>query len=256
MKISRLKTKDLSFEAFQHTYLRLEEPVIIEGVKAFQIPETSVDSNFIKSKYKQQGEKVIGWYNLPLLEDNNLKIPEIVKRVLNLPEVSLRALPFRIFMQPKGNHTLPHYDGNSLCGFNLQIAGRKKWTITSPQTPLPTSPFNFLGSVHRDFQYSECTHTYYEFETVPGDLLFLPRYWFHEVVSLEEFNLNLNWVFTPRYPNLNNHLGRREAEILKIRDLFPFLNDWLFIDDFSNYGGAKDQIVANYSRNVGAVIIV
>jgi hypothetical protein len=164
--------------------------------------------------------------------------------------MSVRKSPMRLFMQPRGHVTLPHYDGNSLHGFNQQVIGKKKWIVTSPNTPLPNIPFMFASLVGKNFKYNPRVYDFYEFETVPGDLIFLPRYMVHEVHSMEPVNLNLNWVCTPTSPNESSILGRREVEIVKLRKTLPLINKAFFPDNFSSYGGQGQELIDRYSREV------
>jgi hypothetical protein len=153
-------------------------------------------------------------------------------------------------MQPGGHRTLYHYDGNSLHGFNLQMKGRKRWRVISPHTPLPSAPLMFVSLVGRDFQPDTSVHEYYDFETKEGEMLFLPRYWIHAVETLEEENINYNWVCTPRFPNHDNPSGRRESALLLLRKKLPFLNRFL-VDDFHRYGGSGVEIIEQYIADIG-----
>jgi hypothetical protein len=104
--------------------------------------------------------------------------------------------------------------------------------------------------VGKNFKYNPRVYDFYEFETVPGDLIFLPRYMVHEVHSMEPVNLNLNWVCTPTSPNESSILGRREVEIVKLRKTLPLINKAFFPDNFSSYGGQGQELIDRYSREV------
>jgi hypothetical protein len=99
------------------------------------------------------------------------------------------------------------------------------------------------------------SHNGYEFETHPGEMLFLPRYWIHKVYSLDEINLNLNWVCTPKNPNIQSKLGKREIEILTLRKTFPYLNKF-FHEDFKNYGGEGKELIKNYTKKSSFINII
>jgi hypothetical protein len=125
--------------------------------------------------------------------------------------VRLRDTHVRLWGAPQGTLTPWHYDGNGIHGLNLQVVGRKFWQLVSPETPLPTYPFVY-GSPQgarplNARQRGELD--WLEFETRPGDVLFLPRLWSHYVLSLDAWNANINLVFTP-LSLAGSALARRE----------------------------------------------
>lgn len=249
LTISRIDSSNLDFKSFIVEHLQAEQPLVIESSDNIDLDIFTPE--YIQTHFADDSKKEAGWYDADLVDEGCITIPEIVKSVMNREDMAVRKSPMRMFMQPKGHITLPHYDGNSLHGFNQQVIGKKKWIITSPNTPLPNIPFMFAGMVGKNFEYSEKKHDFMEFITKPGDILFLPRYWYHEVHSLDKVNVNVNWVFTPRYPNLKTKLGKREVEIVKLRQTLPLINKIFFPDKFDNYGGQGTELINTYSESVG-----
>jgi len=245
--IKRFSAEELDLDSFLLTHFDAETPFIISGIYACDSNQLTSDS--IKELFGSESKKDMGWYNSAFIDNDVIKIPEIVKKIMSRADMSFRELPMRIFMQPAGHVTLPHYDGNSLHVMNLQVTGKKKWMLTSPYTPLPTMPFMFAGMVPRNFYYDPDKYDFMEFETLPGDLLFVPRYWYHEVYSLDKINLNFTWVCTPFFPNEGSPLGKREVEIIKLRKMLPFINK-LFPDNILEYGGGGEKITSRYISNV------
>lgn len=134
-----------------------------------------------------------------------------LNRIVPTEGVSVRDTNVRLWGSPQGTITTWHYDGNGIHGLNLQVAGRKFWQLVSPDTPLPAFPFTRLnpqGACPLTARQRE-ELDWMEFETGPGDLLFLPRLWSHFVLSLDEWNANLNLVFTP-LSAATSKLARRE----------------------------------------------
>lgn len=248
LNIDKIAISDLSYEQFVNSYLIPEKPLVIRQVNTFD--NNILTADYVLENFIDETKREAGWFDADLIENGIIQIPELVKTVLQRDDVSVRKSPMRLFMQPGGHITLPHYDGNSLHGLNQQVIGKKHWIITSPNTPLPNIPFMFAGLVGKNFKYDPDKYDFYEFDTEPGDLLFIPRYWYHEVHSLEKINLNLNWVFTPTTPNLTSILGRREAEIIKLRKSMPLINRAFFPDKFSNYGGQGQELIEVYSKDV------
>ena len=247
LEIDKINLSELSHEEFVEKYLLQEKPLVIQQVMTFD--KTVLTSKYILENFTNENKREAGWFDADLVDDKAIKIPELVKSILERQDMSVRESPMRLFMQPGGHVTLPHYDGNSLHGLNQQIIGKKRWIVTSPNTPLPNIPFMFACLVGKKFKYDPDIHDFYDFETEPGDLLFLPRYMIHEVHSLESVNLNLNWVCTPTFPNESNLLGLREVEIVKLRKTLPFINKAFFPDEFTNYGGRGQELIDKYSKN-------
>lgn len=248
LEIAKESITELSYQQFVEKYLLPETPLIIRNVMSFD--EKKLTPDYILKNFTDENKREAGWFDADLVDDATIQIPELVKSVLARKDMSVRKSPMRLFMQPGGHVTLPHYDGNSLHGLNQQIIGKKHWIITSPNTPLPNIPFMFAGLVGKNFKYDPDKYDFYEFDTEPGDILFLPRYWYHEVHSLESVNLNLNWVFTPTTPNQSSILGRREVEIVKLRKTLPIINSAFFPDKFVNYGGKGKELIDSYSDGV------
>lgn len=254
LEIDRVRFNDLDYEDYLEKYVKTQTPVIVESVFAFD--SKKITPEYVKEKFGNKEKKELGWFDSELVDNDIVTIPNFVKDILNRKEFAVRHSPMRVFMQPKGHVTLPHYDGNSLHGLNLQVLGEKKWILTSPNTPLPCTPFMFAALVGKSFKYAPEKYDFYEFITKPGDLLFVPRYHFHEVHSLGKVNLNNNWVFTPTTPDETTPLGKREVEIVKLRKTWPLINKAFFPDKFSNYGGQGETLIHEYSKNVSYIRMV
>lgn len=239
----------LSHERFVAEYLLPEKPVLIRDVK---IPDASiVNVDYIKTTFLSESSRRPGWVVSGLVDNDAIKIPLLVKLTLARSDIRLCAEPMRLFLQPGRHTTLPHFDGNSLHGFNLQVQGSKRWIIVSPDTPLPSVPFTNVGMPPRGFDYDPGKYDFCEFVTRPGDMVFLPRYWFHEVHALEEKNLNFNWVLTPSFPNGSSRIGKRENELAAIARRSPLLDKFLCFGRFNGYGGQGEELLQEYSRGIG-----
>lgn len=249
LTIDKIPLSDMSYDIFVSKYLLPEKPVILTGIDNYDESEITVGR--VKELFKDESKRNIGWYDAPL-DPSDKVIPSFLQKVFTREDISVRPLPMRLFMQPKGHKTLFHYDGNSLHGFNLQVKGKKHWYLISPHTPLDSAPLMFVSLVPRGFTPDEQRHDYYDIETGPGEMLFLPRYWVHSVSTLAEENINYNWVVTPMSPNNESPLGRRESELIFLRKKLPFINKFL-LDDFGKYGGKGEVITERYVKDVGSL---
>lgn len=232
LSIERVSLSALPYERFRTSYYDLPgpKPVLITGVP---LPEGEMSVKEFSARYMPGAVKSIAWYDAPLAED--AVFPDLIKRMLSAPDVAVRTRPLRVWAHPAGHTTLLHYDGNSLCSFNLQLRGAKRWLLISPDTPLPMPPMQFVCLADPDFRPDPERHDFCEVETHAGEMLYLPRYWTHGVHSLGEVNLNLNWVWTPRRPD-DTRNGRRERELLALRRASRLL-DRLCSGDLLDYGG-------------------
>jgi hypothetical protein len=237
----------MTYERFCADFLRAEVPVIVRGVSAGS--DEVITPEYLKRTFMREDKRHFGWFDSEIVDSGPIRIPNLVKRVLSRDDIVLRRAPMRLWLQPKGHRTLPHYDGNSLHGFNLQVHGRKHWTIVPPSSPLPSVPFGYVTLVPEHFDIPSSGKSYAQFQTEPGDLLFLPRYWIHEVRCLDDVNINVNWVFTPAMPNRSSALGVRECELLKARAVFPLVNR-LFPFHERSYGGDGARLVHRYTEHV------
>jgi len=246
--IERVSIDELTWESFDERYYATETPVLVTGCEVGDC--LSVEQ--VRSSYMKSDARETGWYDACVTDrggEGTIPVPKVVARVLEQSDVATRALPMRVWMHPGGHKSFLHYDGNSLCGLNLQVIGRKSWTLISADTSVPFSPFNFIAAVDRAFEPDPDRYDVYRFETEPGDMLFVPRYWPHGVESLASVNVNANWVWTPRYPNSSTRLGRREVELLRLRQMLPFL-DVVMASAAATYGGAGASIINRYTAPV------
>ena len=248
-KIDRLDGNVFDLVLFENNFLNLEKPVIISNVSIDDSDKWTKEK--IKRLFLKEENKEAGWYSFTKVEK---LMPEIVLKCMNKIEYSKRKMPMRIFMHPRGHQSFTHYDGNSVHGLSLQIEGEKEWIIISPNTPLRCIPFMYIA-MDREIKELPNHLICSKFRTKPGDLLFLPRYWQHQVSSLEELNINFNWVFTPKSPSLSQ-LGRREQEIIYLRNKFPIINKAFFPDSIKEYGGTGEELIQNYTKDLSVFRIL
>lgn len=228
----------LSDQAFYDNYYKLDKPVVIKGVHC--LAEEKCTPEYIRERFWNDSLKKLGWYAAPLPDaEDDIKVPSLYRAIFESDEVYDSETPMRLWVQPNNNKTPWHYDVGGCHGFNLQIKGRKRWKIVSPNTPLPQLPMLNINAVDVGYSPDDDKVDCYRFIAEPGDMLFLPRGWAHTVETLEEVNINLNWLLFPLQPNLKTVTGRRECEIIKLISLF------------SKIGEGKEQLLArNYIEQI------
>ncbi|GGA40707.1 JmjC domain-containing protein [Dyella nitratireducens] len=115
------------------------------------------------------------------------------KLTRNLAKVISSPININLYMSPfSGQKALPrHYDLHDV--IVLQISGRKKWKIFEPRVELPLETLPRLQYETNDdvrrFRVQElgggrdCVEMASEFVVEPGDLLYLPRGFYHEALT-------------------------------------------------------------------------
>ena len=121
---------------------------------------------------------------------------------------------------------------------------------------MPTYPFVFASPQGAQPLNARQRHEldWLEFETGPGDVLFLPRLWSHYVLSLDAWNANINLVFTP-FSLAESALARREygrvaalAALQHSRITRPLPARIRTDGDAVGYGGAEDYFRSQVPR--------
>jgi hypothetical protein len=253
MKIERI-SPFVHFEEFNRQYFIPEKPVIVEDVVQNPLKWTIPS---LKTELEDKKEVYVAkklWYETSM--DNfaeKLLPPPIVSQCMESNLSFKRKTNCRIWINNKNNFTPFHYDGNALFVFNLQVIGKKRWFIVSPDTPLPCYPFSRTPYLKfNDSAFFHKKYEVYDFELNAGEMLFLPPFWFHRVNALAEENININWVGTKRNMNETRSF-LREKEVLKCAKILskvPLINHFIYtsLSDggkkyLDNYGGAPNIIL-------------
>lgn len=122
-----------------------------------------------------------------------------------------------------------HYD--SVNGFLCQIRGRKKIFIMPPDQSIYLYPHSPLTSGRFNFSEINCLHNtdmrsydgllYAQIETLvlePGDGLFLPAGWWHQIYNLDRESIAVNSFFTD---NLNCYNAKQEILMQQACNTYP-----------------------------------
>jgi len=121
-----------------------------------------------------------------------------------------------------GVRTWLHYDNNGCHNINAQITGTKRCLLFAPSELSRLAPFPLGGQnpAHNcsqidiespdfqkfpEFREASC----YEAKLEPGDLLFIPAWWFHTFLHLGELNSNVNFWWKPTKPVMNEVAARQ-----------------------------------------------
>jgi hypothetical protein len=224
-EVSRVSPNIDTREFLDHYYLP-RRPVVIEGAAEHWPASRHWTREYLKEKLERslnRATRQLLWWDI----DRTLiagDIPELklIDELRELQAPRERTRSRRLWMSQAGERTPWHYDGNSLEIFNAQVVGTKRFTLVSPHTPIDLKAFSLLGRKPEAQPEALLTdaHDYTTFELRAGDLLYLPRHWFHYVESLDAFNANVNWVWTDLSSgSFDNPVSRREKDL--VGGLYP-----------------------------------
>lgn len=254
--IDRIPVAELTVEGFFRRYYAEERPVLLTGL-APPFPG-DVAGAVWRLANGPEADPRNGHIAVPMQSGEAApRTPALVGAVFARDDIVHKPKPLKLWMQPNGHRSLLHYDGNSLHGLNWQVAGRKHWLLLSAETPARMVPLSWVAMVDERFEPDPREHEFCEFETAPGDLLFLPRYWSHRVTCLESVNANLDWVWTPTRPNRHVRAGRRECATLRLRSWLGKLDRFVFYRvSLDNYADGGPRLFDAYTAGVGVLQVL
>jgi hypothetical protein len=155
---------------------------------------------------RRGGQTTIDRELAPLLDD--IETPAL------FPEDRLHTI-WAWFSGP-GVRTWLHYDNNGCHNLNAQLTGRKRCVLYAPDElgklhPFPLGGDNPAHNCSRiDVERPSADHepdlgaaTAWHAELGPGDLLFIPAWWFHTFEHKGELNSNVNFWWKPTRPAWN-----------------------------------------------------
>jgi hypothetical protein len=211
---------------FLERYYLPRRPVVIDGAAAQWPAHRKWTREYLEEMLERSASSItrqLLWWDIDrtMIADDVLELP-LIDELRRLQSPRERRRSRRLWMSAGGERTPWHYDGNSLEIFNAQVLGKKRFTLVSPHTPIDLETFSLLGRKREASPERVLTadHDYTTFELCAGDLLYLPRHWFHFVESLDAFNANVNWVWTDlRSGSLDNPVSRREQDL--VGGLYP-----------------------------------
>lgn len=90
----------------------------------------------------------------------------------------------------KNNVTRWHYDGDGCDVINVCLSGKKKFILSEPMTHI-NYPFSNISIV-------DLNKKKYEYILEPGDLLLIPKFWYHKVITLENNTQTINLLLVQK----------------------------------------------------------
>jgi len=136
--------------------------------------------------------------------------------------------------QHKSGHISPlHYDQRSTDLLNLCVHGEKRWLFAPPTAKLNCWPFFNIAlpwQTHRNIEWQTVTMN-------AGDLLYIPRNWFHQVLTTQDDTRNINLIFNDLSDSV---IADRELELAAMRS--AIIPNYIYGDNIPVLNQAIQQV--------------
>jgi hypothetical protein len=204
--IDTYNLNEITWKHFRNNYIYKNKPCII---KKFINNTNCPIEKIIKyvNDEKNLFQYKIGNVTAMLGNATNLCNNHLVKGIENEMFVTDK---YRIWKHNKNNKTKWHYDGHGGDLYNLCIQGSKHFYLAPPGS-FPVYP---LSNIAYDIEFKEK----YLIKLNPYDMLYIPSYWFHKVITLEDNTINMNYTFFGIH---NKKISsKRDRELYTLHNIF------------------------------------
>lgn len=214
---------------FKARYYDPEVPVLVQNAPlpvARNLTPAEVSDVCENEPDCQAAARWVTKYEFPqshhVLDRMDISVPSIYEHCC--PPADILGSRCRIWLNSSGATRIApwHYDRGSIDVFCFTLQGRKKWTLVSPDSPLPLLAFLEQGLYDEsDVEGELLADTIYaRVETNPGDMLFIPRHWLHTVEHVgAEPTLQVDYVSTRKHSLVTTKLSQREYALEPIRNM-------------------------------------
>jgi len=186
-------------------HLSLNKPCVVRGFFAPNI----VDHYLEQIRSSKLKKYMIGNVVSEIFEKKEIPFNEYIN-AYQQDQNLLHSDVIRVWRHNKNNVTRWHYDGNGADLLNISLQGKKRFYLAPPNS-FPVYPFTNIAWKY-DFKETHLV------EIEPGDMLFIPAYWFHKVVTLEDNTININYIM---YNKNNKQIAsKRDQELFALHNLF------------------------------------
>ena len=213
MPLMIITNSDITKYNFYHAIVKKKQPVLIKNFLNNEEFQQLIAKNKTEMK-ADYGRGAVPF--LYLYFDNTLirhylfNLP-LIKNLVTNKNTKFRK-KMRFWQHKKGNVSHFHYDQRSTDLLNICITGSKKWLLLAPETPLKCLPFyNIVLPLQKNIKAQAL-----EITMQAGDMLYIPRNWFHRVETLADNTENINIIFNDL---ADKYMQSREQELAAIKNL-------------------------------------
>lgn len=219
---------------FYHDFINQKKPALIKNTfnsnKVKQL--ISNREKEIKPLYSRGSVPFLyTYFDDSIIRDYVFDLP-IIKHLVCNDKILFRR-QMRLWQHDKGNMSYFHYDQRSTDLLNICISGSKEWLFLPPETSLKCWPFYNIALPFQRQQKSKAISIIME----PGDLVYIPRNWFHQVKTLQDNTSNINVIFNDLADPI---MENREKELASIKQLF--IPNYIYGDNIDVLNDAIAQV--------------
>lgn len=187
------------------SHISENRPCVVRGFLSKDIVNYYLDH----IKHAKLTKYLIGNVVAEIFEKHQMPFNEYIEAYENDPNL-LHSNTIRVWRHNKNNLTRWHYDGNGADLLNISLQGKKRFYL-APPTSFPVYPFTNIAWKY-DFKETHLV------EIEPGDMLFIPAYWFHKVLTLENNTININYIM---YNKKNKEIAsKRDKDLFTLHNFF------------------------------------
>jgi oxalate decarboxylase/phosphoglucose isomerase-like protein (cupin superfamily) len=162
-------------------HIKLQKPVIIKNY---------FDADSCDNIVGKNAKKKCDYANCYYIDKSENSCTSDLLQNLESNENYVVENMIRVWNHKKGNLTKYHYDGNGVNVINICLSGKKKFTLTPPNSHF-TIPFSNVSIFN-------CSNDEQIFILEKGDIFLVPPFWYHEVETLEDNTVTINYNFVKK----------------------------------------------------------
>lgn len=217
--------QEVEYRTFYSDFVQYKKPILIKNaLHSKTLNQIVTDKKEdIKPLYSRGAAPFLYTY----FEDSSIheyvfRLP-IIRYLFDNPNTQFRE-KMRLWRHNKGNVSYFHYDQRSTDLLNICLSGSKKWLFLPPEEPLRCWPFYNIALPFQKEKKKKALVMIME----QGDLIYIPRNWFHQVITLENDTKNINVIFNDLS---DKKMEKREKELASIKRLF--IPNYIYGDNIS-----------------------
>jgi hypothetical protein len=196
---------EITYDIFYNQHVLQNKPCIVKNfINEYNCKKSKINENISKDYIEYNIGTKKAYKNK---YDSSICKNQLVLGLENDKE-NIIIDKFRLWKHNAGNITDWHCDGNGCDLFNISIDGAKDFYLAPPNS-FPVYPFI---DVVPPLPYS--LKETYKVRLTEGDMLYIPAFWFHKVITLEDNTKNLNYIF------FNKHLYNLPIDLTRHFELY------------------------------------
>jgi hypothetical protein len=151
---------------------------------------------------------------------------------------------FRSWNHSKNNVTPWHYDGDGCDVINICLSGKKKFILSPPNSHIN---FSFSNISIIDLHCKK-----YEYILEKGDLLLIPKFWYHKVITLKNNTITINLLAVQK----NTLIPENIKTIYLFHNLFKTKMSKVLFLQFNIIKQSVDKFIFHYIKELFQLFLI